>query len=332
MKRIWVRIDPWDEALAAAAIESGADAVVVAAGDTARAKALGAAATVAPDGDIRLGEEAVPFEIGSKADEERAATTHLDRILMLRMVDWTIIPLENLIARRKGLMLEVTGADEARLATEILEKGVDGVVLTSRSADEIRRTVKLVHAFAPRIALEPAAVTAVRPLGMGDRSCLDTCTQMTLGQGMLVGNTSAGFFLVHSESAENPYLPARRFRVNAGAVHAYVLLPDDQTKYLSDLTAGDEVLVVAHDGASQPAFLGRNKIERRPLLLVQAEVGSRPVSLVVQNGETICLTAPDGQPVSVAGLKPGDAVLAHVRAESIGRHVGTAVEETIVEK
>ncbi|KPJ63575.1 hypothetical protein AMK68_03700, partial [candidate division KD3-62 bacterium DG_56] len=183
MKRVWVRIDPWDEALAAAAVESGADALVVAAGDTARAKALGAGTTVAPDGDIALGEDAVPFEIASKADEERAATTQLDRTLMLSMADWTIIPLENLIARRGRLMVEVSAADEARLATEVLEKGVDGVVLTSRSPDEIRRTVELVHGFSPHIALEPATVTALRPLGMGDRSCLDTCTQMTLGQG-----------------------------------------------------------------------------------------------------------------------------------------------------
>lgn len=331
MKQVWVRVDPWDDAVAGAAVECDADALVVTEGDTARAKALGAT-TVAPDGDIRLGEQAVPFEIRSKGDEERAASEHLDRTLMLRMLDWTIIPLENLIARRKGLMVEVTAADEARLATEILEKGVDGVVLTSRSADEIRRTVEIVHEFTPRVALEAATITALRPLGMGDRSCLDTCTQMSLGQGMLIGNTSAGFFLVHSESPENPYVAARPFRVNAGAVHAYVLLPDDQTKYLSDLKAGDQVLVVSHDGAAQAAFLGRNKIERRPLLLVEAEAGGRPVSLVVQNAETICLTAPDGQPVSVAALKAGDSVLAHVKEQAVGRHFGTAVEETVIEK
>ena len=56
---------------------------------------------------------------------------------------------------------------------------------------------------------------------MGDRACLDTCTQMSPGEGMLVGNTASGFFLIHSESIENPYVAARPFRVNAGAVDAY---------------------------------------------------------------------------------------------------------------
>ena len=64
---------------------------------------------------------------------------------------------------------------------------------------------------------------------------------------------------------------ARPFRVNAGAVHAYVLLPEGKTKYLSELKAGDEVLVVRHDGATSVAYVGRNKIERRPLMLVEAE-------------------------------------------------------------
>ena len=76
---------------------------------------------------------------------------------------------------------------------------------------------------------------------MGDRVCVDTCTQMEPGQGMLVGNTTEGFLLVHSESIENPYVAARPFRVNAGAVHAYALCPGGRTRYLSELKAGDEV-------------------------------------------------------------------------------------------
>ena len=66
---------------------------------------------------------------------------------------------------------------------------------------------------------------AVRQAGLGDRACVDTCSQMEQGQGMLVGNSSGGLFLVHAESVENPYVAPRPFRVNAGPVHAYIRVP-----------------------------------------------------------------------------------------------------------
>jgi 3-dehydroquinate synthase II len=330
MKRIWVRADPWDKQVVIAALESGADAVVVAEGDSPKVKELGALATVASDGDIKPGDDVVWMEIAGKSDEEAAATRHLDKTVVLKTTDWTVIPLENLIARRTGLMAEVSGAEQAKLMMEVLEKGVDGVVLDTRDPAEVRRTVELVHALSPKVELVAAKVTAVRPLGMGDRACVDTCTTMGLGEGMLVGNSGSAFLLVHSESLETPYVAPRPFRVNAGAVHAYVLLPEGKTKYLSELAAGDEVLLVKHDGATSVGYVGRNKVERRPLLLVEAEAKGQRVSLILQNAETIRLTDPQGEAVSVATLKAGDTVLAHV--ERGGRHFGTAVEETITER
>jgi len=330
MKRVWVRVDPWDKALAIAALEAGADAVALAEGDAPRMKELGALPVVAPDGDLRLGEAVIPMEIAGKADEERAASTHLDRLLLLRMRDWTVIPLENLVSRRSGLMVEVSGAEEARLVTEVLEKGVDGVLLDTRDPEEVRRVVAQVHDFSAPVPLVAATITAVRPLGMGDRVCVDTASNMAPGEGMLVGNASAGFFLVHAETVETPYVEARPFRVNAGAVHAYLLLPAGRTKYLSELAAGDEVLIVSHEGETRSAFVGRSKVERRPMMLVEAEAEGHPVSLVLQNAETIRLTAPDGSPLSVVSLKAGDTVLAHLEAG--GRHFGTQVEETLVER
>jgi 3-dehydroquinate synthase II len=330
MKRIWVRVDPWDKRLAITALESGADAVVVADGDSGRVKELGDLPTVAPDGDIKPDADVFWLDINDKEDEERAATTHLDKLVVLRTTDWAVIPLENLIARRTGLMTEVSNAEEAHLMMQVLEKGVDGVVLDTRSPREVRETVALVHAMSPTLELVAAEVTTVRRLGMGDRVCLDTCSTMGLGEGVLVGNSGQAMFLVHSESLETPYVAPRPFRVNAGAVHAYTLLPDGGTKYLGELKAGDEVLVVRHDGQTSVAYVGRNKIERRPLMLVEAEVDGRSISTIVQNAETIRLTAPDGGAVSVATLKPGDKVLAYLEAG--GRHFGQAIEETITEK
>ena len=66
------------------------------------------------------------------------------------------------------------------------------------------------------------------------------------------------------------------------------------------------------------------------MLLVEAEAEGAPITLIAQNAETIRLTSPEGQPVSVVELKPGDKVLGYV--ESAGRHFGVKVDETIVER
>ena len=330
MKKVWVRIVPWEKALAVAALEAGADAVVLDAGDAPRMRELGRMPVVAPDGDVQPERDFLELEIRSKADEQTAAAAPTDRTLVLRMADWTIIPIENLLAQRGNLMLEVDGAESARTAVGILEKGVDGVVLTTRDPDEVRRTVQLVRQMGESLRLESATVTEITPLGMGDRVCIDTCTSMLLGQGILVGNTTEGFLLVHSESIENPYVAARPFRVNAGAIHAYTLAPGEKTRYLSELAAGDPVLIVNHEGRTEVGYVGRCKVERRPLLLVRAEVGGTEIGLVLQNAETIRLTAPGGEPVSVAVLKPGDSVLAYPLGGA--RHFGMKVEETLTEK
>ncbi len=118
--------------------------------------------------------------------------------------------------------------------------------------------------------------------------------------------------------------------MNAGAVHAYTLLPDGRTAYLTDLAAGDKVLIVEHTGTTREVIVGRAKIERRPLLLVEAKAGDAEVSLVLQNAETIRLVAEDGGAISVARLAVGDRVLGSVTEG--GRHFGIAVAETILEK
>ena len=73
---------------------------------------------------------------------------------------------------------------------------------------------------------------------MGDRVCVDTCSMLADGDGMLMGNTSSAMLLVHAETLENPYVAPRPFRGNAGAAHGYILLPDGKTVYLSDLVIG----------------------------------------------------------------------------------------------
>jgi len=331
MKRLWVNVIPYDKEIAIAALESGAEAVVLPEGRAETVRQFGKIKTVEAKGDLQPGVDVEFIDIAGKADEERAAAVPADRIVVLKMLDWTIIPIENLLAQRgKNLIVQVDNSAQARLMVEILEKGVDGVLLNTTDINEIKKTAELVRGISEKIALVEATVTAVRQLGMGDRACLDTCTQMTLGEGMLVGNTASGFFLVHSESIDNPYVASRPFRVNAGAVHAYTMAPGGKTKYLADLKTGDEVMLVDYEGRSQIAYLGRNKIERRPMMLIEAEADGRPVSLVLQNAETIRLVDPQGKAIAVTSLKPSDKVLAHTTQG--GRHFGMKVEESLIER
>jgi 3-dehydroquinate synthase II len=331
MKRLWVNVIPYNKQIAIAALESGAEAVVVPEGQSETVRQFGRIQTVEKHGDLKPGVDVEFIDVAGKADEYRAAAVPAGKIVVVKMLDWTIIPIENLLARRgKNLMVQVENSEQARLMVEILEKGVDGVVLNTTDINEIKKTAEILHGVSERISLVAATITATKQLGMGDRSCLDTCTQMTLGEGMLVGNTASGFFLVHSESIDNPYVASRPFRVNAGAVHAYILTPGAKTKYLADLKTGDEVMLVDCEGRTQTAYLGRNKIERRPMLLIEAEAEGQPVSLVLQNAETIRLMDPQGKATSITNLKPGDKVLAHI--EKSGRHFGMKVEETLIER
>jgi 3-dehydroquinate synthase II len=163
---------------------------------------------------------------------------------------------------------------------------------------------------------------------VGDRVCVDTCSLMRPGEGLLVGSQSSCLFLISSESVESEYVASRPFRVNAGAVHAYVLTASGRTKYLSEVRGGEELMAVDQQGRARTVVVGRSKIERRPLLLIEVDGGERRYSTIVQNAETIRLVTPDG-PVSVSDLALGQPVM--VRLEEGGRHFGHTIDETITE-
>lgn len=328
MKTIWIKIIPFKKEVFTTALESGVDAALIPDGFEEKARELGILKLISSKGDLlKLGEDVVEIEINSKEDERKAVALSKSKTLIVKASDWHIIPLENLIAEKTNpLIAEVHDEKEARLAIQILEKGVDGILLDTDNLNVIKGCVRLIKEEETKLNLVPSKITKVLPLGMGDRVCIDTCTQMKQGEGMLVGNSSAGMFLVHSESVQNPYVNPRPFRVNAGAVHAYTLTTDNKTRYLQELNSGDPALIVRADGSTQAAIVGRVKIEKRPLLLVEAE----GVSLILQNAETIRLVRPDGSPVSVVQLKEGTEVLTY--SEEAGRHFGIKIEETIEEK
>ncbi|MGA9085794.1 MAG: 3-dehydroquinate synthase II [Methanoregula sp.] len=329
MKQFWVDCRPWNKDIATTAIESGADAIV--ADRAADVKRLGRITTVAPDGDLVFGKDVIECTITDKASENEAAEKGKTRIVIVTTSDWTVIPLENLVAQSDRIVAAVKDAHEAELALHVLEKGVWGILLKTTDPSAVKAVAALIKSQAGTVSLVPFTVTRIRPVGMGDRVCVDTCSMLADGDGMLMGNTSSAMLLVHAETLENPYVAPRPFRVNAGAVHAYILLPDGKTAYLSDLVIGGQVLVSDHKGAGRSAIVGRTKIERRPLLLVEAQAeGGAKASLILQNAETIRLVAPDGSAISVVNLAAGDKILG-CSLEG-GRHFGMAVKETIREK
>ena len=328
MKQFWVDIRPFNKEIATTAIESGADAVVV---DRAEdIKKLGRITTIAPDGDIRPGTDVIECTINDKESETRAALLGKKQYVVVTTSDWTVIPLENLVAQSERIIARVKTVQEAEMALHVLEKGVLGVLLKTENPATVRAVASLLKAPAGKIGLIPFTVTKITAVGMGDRVCVDTCSMLSDGEGMLMGNTSSAMLLVHAETLTNPYVAPRPFRVNAGAVHAYILLPDGKTAYLSDLAIGGKVLVADEKGTTHPVIIGRTKIERRPLLLVEAEAGTAKVSLVLQNAETIRLVHKDGTAISVASLAVGDEVMGC--ALEGGRHFGMAIKETIREK
>lgn len=330
MKKIWVKVIPYDKNLVTASIGSGVDALIVEENYKKEVRKLGIIKVISPDGDLKLGKDVIEIEINSKEDEEKAVSLSKGKTVIVKTKDWMIIPLENLVAQAENIIAEVKNFNEAKTALEVLEKGVDGVLLVSKNIEEIKRVADLVKNKQQKIKLEVAEIILIKSLGMGDRVCIDTSTNMKIGEGMLVGNTSSAMFLVHSESIENPYVEPRPFRVNAGGVHAYTLIPDNKTKYLSELKTGDEVLIVDSKGNTNIAYVGRTKTEKRPMLLVKAKCKNREVSLILQNAETIRLTNPEGLPISVVDLKQGEKVLVYL--EEAGRHFGMKIEETIEEK
>jgi 3-dehydroquinate synthase II len=334
-KELWVRADIPDDRdarkdLVTSALESGIGTAIVRREDADFA-GLGSielvfSDTLGPDGDCVYAELKDPSDQDAVLDLAGRCGT-----VILGTSDWTIIPLENMIARFRDTGTRIfacaSDVEEAMTYITTLEKGVDGIVIDVADGAAVRAfaDLKLSSADVELVTLE---VTAVRPIGMGDRVCVDTVSMMRPGEGMLIGSAASCLFLIQSESEDNGYVNARPFRVNAGAVHAYVHGPDGRTRYLSELKSGEEVVLVDSHGSTRASSVGRCKIERRPMLIIEATDGESVHSTIVQNAETVRLVGPAGS-ISVADIGPGDEVYA--RLESGGRHFGMKIDETIRE-
>ena len=276
------------------------------------------------------------FKVLSNADIEKildSAKKGLDFVIV-EVKDWKIIPLENIIAKLHKLHTKIFAMakepQEVRKMFSILEIGVDGVIFETSSINEVREA--LVYLGSGSLGLQTAKIIDIKGVGDGERVCVDTASILHKGEGMLIGSRANFLFLVHNESVGSSFTSPRPFRVNAGAVHCYTLSPDGTTKYLSELETGSEVLVLDSKGKARRATVGRSKIERRPMLMIKAQIGDEVGGIIAQDAETIRFVKPNGHLVSVTHLKKGDSVLVHSKPAT-GRHFGMEVsDEYILEK
>lgn len=295
--------------------------------------ALGAAAR--DDGD---GEPAPAAAVDVVDDATLRLACSAARTLpytLVRFRDPTKIPLEIVIAaadKSAGqLVCEAGDLAEAAIVLECLEKGAEGILLRPGDPADVVRLAELLRSRTPDLELSTLTVRSIEHNGLGDRVCVDTCTQLRPDEGILVGAYAHGFVLCVSETHPLPYMPTRPFRVNAGALHSYVLGPDNRTNYLSELETGSPVLAVGADGRTRQVIVGRSKLESRPLLTIRAvSADGVPVSLTLQDDWHVRVLGPGAKVLNVTELRPGDELLGYVATDR--RHVGWAVNEFCLEK
>jgi 3-dehydroquinate synthase II len=272
--------------------------------------------------------------------------------LLLDCLDWTMIPLENLVAAAQGSGTKIAACihEESQLqgATFALQSGVDALLLTAEksmwdtaellAAERLAETGGVVEesdgVLGELVELVPLEIISVTPGGVGDRVCVDLVQNLELGEGLLIGSSSNALCLVHGETIESDFVPPRPFRVNAGPVHSYILLADGSTRYLCELEAGDEVLVTSISG-SRSVAVGRLKIEQRPLLLARFRTknnsGEDDVEgqIFLQQAETVRLVGVSTETPSITHIQAGELVLGSVggAGRHLGRPIGSEVEE-----
>lgn len=279
---------------------------------------------------------ALHMQINDRESMEMAANIDIDiQYLIVQFKDVTNIPLELILAKSQyhdiKVLKYVTDISDASIAMAVMECGSDGVVLNSKSIEEISLLSEAVKKREKgKLELVPCEVTEIKHLEMGARACIDTTSLLSEREGMIVGCTSGGGLLICSEVHYLPYMETRPFRVNAGTVSSYVWAPDEKTEYIANLEAGSRLLAVDLDGNTRVVNVARIKTEFRPLILIRAQYQGQIINCIMQDDWHMRVYSAEGKVVNITDLKKGDLVLGYV-CES-GRHVGIKISETIIER
>ncbi|WP_305082727.1 MULTISPECIES: 3-dehydroquinate synthase II [unclassified Nocardia] len=262
-----------------------------------------------------------------------AASTWAWTVLDFR--DPTKIPLEIVLAAAHdapgNIVTVAQDVVEAKILYGVLERGSDGVMMAPQRPGDASKFTHASRAESPRLDLVELEVIDTRHVGMGERACVDTCTYLRKDEGILVGSHSKGMILCVSETHPLPYMKTRPFRVNAGAIHSYTVLPEGRTNYLSELQSGDFVLAVDIKGNTRQVIVGRVKIESRPLISIRAVAeDGRIVNLILQDDWHVRVLGPAGVVLNSTSLRAGDKVLGYLPTQD--RHVGYPIEEFCLEQ
>ena len=261
-----------------------------------------------------------------------------------------MIVAENLLAKADGtgtlIACTCRNAADVQGLAFALDKGVDALVLCS-DADDLCEAATIAKAQraetadadddaaaardapAGPVALERWTVSGVSDGGVADRVAVDFTTLLSPDEGLLVGSSAKALALVLGETATGGFVPPRPFRVNAGPVHSCVLAAGGKTTYLSEVVAGDKLLVATTSGATREATVGRAKVEPRPCVKVDAARGGASGSVFLQQAETVRLAGVAG-PLPVTRARVGDEIL--VRPDDKGTHVGRRISVPVEER
>lgn len=267
--------------------------------------------------------------------EEACTAANRNEWSVLSFRDPTKIPLEIVLAAAQpaggAIVTAVADVTEAQIVFGVLERGSDGVLFPARAVGEVTELRAGAATELDDLDLVELEVTGIAHVGMGERACVDTCSQFHEDEGILVGSHSKGMILCCSETHPLPYMPTRPFRVNAGAIHSYTLTGNSRTSYLSELVTGSQVRAVDAKGRSRMVTVGRVKIESRPLLAIDAVApGGRKLNLIVQDDWHVRVLGPGGTVLNTTEIRPGDKVLGYLPAEE--RHVGYPISEFCLEQ
>ena len=271
-------------------------------------------------------------QIDDPSDQEEALSLiGLVPWILVRCSDWTMVPLENLVTASRGTSTRIAAAidEEVELngAAFAMGGGVDAILVPIQMVDKAIRVLgggwEREEPPETRVTIVEARILSIDGAGVGERVCVDLTRRINDGQGIATGSLSGNLCLLHGETIQSEYVPTRPFRVNAGAIHSYVLMADGKTKYLSELISGDEVAVLSSSGEQEKATIGRLKVETRPLLMIRFEVSGSEGQIVVQQAETVRLITPNGGVISVTQVREGDKI--SVITDSRARHIGVAL-------
>jgi 3-amino-4-hydroxybenzoic acid synthase len=257
--------------------------------------------------------------------------------ILLDFKDETKIPLEIVLAEAQNngckIFVEVKSNEESKIVFGVLECGADGVLVRVDNLNDVYVAFEEYKLSNEKLnqKVEELNILNTFYAGMGERACLDFTSYLSKDEGILLGSFSNGGILACSETHPLPYMPTRPFRVNAGALQSYVLAPDNRTYYLSDIRTGMEILVVNTNGSSRRATVGRVKIERRPILGINARgTNGEFINVFMQADWHVRVFCVDKKPLNITNLKSGDKVLGYTTQS--GRHVGVKVNELIIEQ